>query len=351
MKMTSRVCSCTIRVAALAVALAALAQSPLTQSAQAQNVSFAAGPVFTGVPNNAAGNVVIYNLPLPGSNHPVTGLALPNVPTHVGPVTGHFDLFAQVQAPGTQMVTAYGVIMTIASDGSVKFNVPPDDGSSSSNLPAPMAHAPNGGLTEISADMDVPGFNPPQYPDDTTLGVTAIYPGLNADTAVANNDGLAAIPVQVGAAVTGSFAMSFHVDDLFTGFINNAGTRLTNASQFPHVGTTIVARNSRPGDMNGDSILNAQDIPGFIAALNSLSSFQASRPYLRAMYITDFRPDQVINAQDIPGFIQALNSPSPPAPSPAAIPEPSSIGLILAGAACSLAAYCIRRRRSMREAM
>jgi hypothetical protein len=138
-----------------------------------------------------------------------------------------------------------------------------------------------------------------------SIGVVALNDVPATNITLANNDGLAAIPIQVAggtgfnASHFSTFNVTFGTDPTYTGFINAAGQIVTNPAQ--HVNATIEVRESRRGDMNGDGPVNLFDLDGFVAA---------------------------------------LAAGSPTAGSPSAIPEPSTF--VIAGLGIVL--LCVRRR-------
>jgi hypothetical protein len=118
---------------------------------------------------------------------------------------------------------------------------------------------------------------------------------------------------------------------------------LTNPLGFPNANQNIIVRNSRRGDMNGDGAANFADIGGFVSVLgaNGVANYKAQNPWLQVAYISDFNADLATNFADIGGFVASLSG----APSPAAVPEPSTVALLcMAGVGIGAAAY--RRRRS-----
>jgi hypothetical protein len=171
-----------------------------------------------------------------------------------------------------------------------------------------------------------------------SMAIAAIYIAANQDAPVRNHDGLTTIPVDVRPGLTDpqthikDFAISFVVDDEFTGFVNSAGTILTNGAVFPHIGATVQIRKSIQGDLNGDGTVSAADIPGFLGAIDDAALVQNQAPWLRVNYIADFNSDRLIDARDIPGFQQACGC---------AIPEPATLGL----AALTLLIFIARARR------
>jgi hypothetical protein len=122
----------------------------------------------------------------------------------------------------------------------------------------------------------------------------------------------------------------------FSGFANSAGNILTNNTGFPNANQTIIVRNSRRGDMNGDGPVNLFDLDGFVAALAGTFS----TPYLHPDWLADFDNSGAVNLFDLDGFVAALAVGSPTAGAPSAVPEPSTY--LIAGLGVIL--LCIHRR-------
>ena len=93
--------------------------------------------------------------------------------------------------------------------------------------------APDGA---VFGDEDVPGM----IAGNQSIGIAGIYTPTppNQDTMSVNNNGLTAIPVDVSPNLTTTptrikeYQVSFTVDDEFTGFVNTAGTIITNSGRF-----------------------------------------------------------------------------------------------------------------------
>jgi hypothetical protein len=100
--------------------------------------------------------------------------------------------------------------------------------------------------------------------------------------------------------------------------------------------------------MNGDGAVDGEDIDPFIQTLFDLEGFQSSRPWIQALYISDFKVDGSIDGEDIDGFIESLfaGSPAASAAGPTAVPEPSAIVLAVLGAAGLGIARLRRRHRA-----
>jgi hypothetical protein len=191
-------------------------------------------------------------------------------------------------------------------------------------------------LGAVFGDPDVPGM----IGGNQSLGIAAINTLQNQDTPVRNNDGLTTIPVDVGPDLTSAithikeFNVSFFNDDEFTGFVNNAGTILTNSALFPHVGATVQIRKSIQGDLNGDGFVTAADVPVFLNAMAEAESVKLQFPWLRVDYVADFNADSVIDARDIPAFQQACGC---------VVPEPATGLLALLAIPLAIGARSKRR--------
>jgi hypothetical protein len=319
------------------------------QTASAQNAAFRLGSPYNGVPAVFAGqpatpldHIVIYDLPATG---PYAAVA--ETPD------GFIDLIATVSGGGSVPAAGYGVILTVSSGGAgLRFD-PDDVVGSMSNMGA----VKNPSLTQNANFIEPTGavFGDPNVPGmiagDQSVGIAAIYTPQNQDTPVSNNHGLTSIPVDVDAGLTSlptrtkTYMVNFAVDDEFTGFINTAGTILTNSATFPHLGATVHIRESRRGDMDGNGAVNGFDISGFVSALTSVSGYQAANPWLRVQYISDFDNSGAVNGFDISGLVSALIAGSPDPSGPSAVPEPSTFVAAAMGL-FGLVLYAIRRRKA-----
>ena len=290
--------------------------------------------------------IVIYDLPATG---PYAAVA--DVPD------GFIDLIATVSGGGTVPAAGYGVILSVTGGGTgLEFD--PDtvvgDTPNMGAVKNPTITqntsfiAPNGAAF---GDENVPGM----MAGNQSIGIAGIYTPTppNQDTNVLNNNGLTAIPVDVSPNQTTTptrikeYQVSFTIDDEFTGFVNTAGTILTNSTAFPHVGTTVQIRQSRPGDVNGDGNVNNLDISGFVASVINLNSYQTANPWLKAAYASDTNADGATNNLDIASFVQAIIAGSPEASaSPSAVPEPSTWAMVFSAMVVSAGAAWRRRRRS-----
>jgi hypothetical protein len=323
----------------------------LGQVASAQDAAFRLGSPYNGVPATFVGvtyptdRIVIYDLPAAGRY-----AAVPETPD------GFIDLLAVVNGGASIQAAGYGVILSVTGGGTGLEFDPEDVVGDTPNMGAvknPTVTqnmdfiAPNGAPF---GNEDVPGM----IGGNQSIGIASIYTPSppNQDTQVNNNHGLTAIPVDVDPGLTDAttrikdYTVSFTVDPEFSGFVNTAGTILTNNGSFPQVAATVQIRQSRQGDMNGDGRVNNFDISSFVASVVNLNNFQTANPWLRAAYISDTNDDGLTNNFDIASFVQRIvaGSPDAPASSPSAIPEPSSFALALIGAV-GAAVVAWRRRR------
>ncbi len=88
------------------------------------------------------------------------------------------------------------------------------------------------------------------------------------------------------------------------------------------------------GDLNGDALVNTEDINPFILALVDAAAFTAAFPHVDRFAAGDLSGDGLVNVEDINPFILALTGGHPNV-----IPEPMTLGLL--GAAL-LACACER---------
>jgi len=91
------------------------------------------------------------------------------------------------------------------------------------------------------------------------------------------------------------------------------------------------------GDLNGDGLINAQDINPFILAMTDLAAWQATYPSLDILTVGDCDDDGLFNAQDINPFVAIMTSGMTGG---GPVPEPCTLGLFAVGALLLL-----RRRR------
>lgn len=315
-------------LACAALAVVALASS----SAWAQNqISFGVRPRYNGIPN-AGSNLVFYNLPASGS-------------VYAGPVNAAFDLTALVSGTGTETASGFGLIGTVGGTGQVVFNPPVAVGDENT-----LGNAQNTAFP-INSSFDLRFANTGIQGGGTQeVDIVAIEEVALQNNTVTNGDGIASIPVQIAGGATGTFNVAFNVSTNYTGFVKtisqNETQFLTNPGSFPHVGGTIEVRESRRADLNGDSLVDGEDIAPFVSALLNTSSFQASNPWLQTFYISDFNQDQAIDGEDIQGFVNTLlGIGGSPVGSPAAVPEPCSLLLCVVGiGGLAIARRHLRRR-------
>ena len=84
------------------------------------------------------------------------------------------------------------------------------------------------------------------------------------------------------------------------------------------------------GDANGDGTLNFSDIPQFITALQSQTTYRMQFPNIDPTVVLDMNDDGALNFTDIPGFVAALQSGG------AAVQAPSDLETIPSGLANSI---------------
>jgi hypothetical protein len=312
-------------IGAMALAGQALAQT---------DISFKATPIYSGsqIPNNPSNQIVVYNLPATGP--------------HAGAATSSFNVQATIGGTGTRPVAGYGLIMALpggATSPSFVVGTLPATGEPNNLNPVNDDHVSvtqNTALSDsILGDLDVPGVTPG---GNYTVGVVGLYLTSNTDTTLQHNDGLFSIPISVPAGATGSFELRMALGaGEYSGFANNAGTILTPSDAFPQANQTILVRQSRIGDINGDTAIDSFDIQPFVSLLGSIPNFKAARPWLQAEYIGDIDSNGAVDSFDIQPFVALLGAGSPPA----AVPEPSTVALGAMGLVALLAAR-FRRRKS-----
>lgn len=110
---------------------------------------------------------------------------------------------------------------------------------------------------------------------------------------------------------TGSYPANQWVSVLVESFA------LTGVSEFSKAAKIYI-----PGDINGDGLINNQDIAGFVLALTNPAQFDTDypeTPWLAA----DINDDGIVNNQDIAPFVALLISPPPITTSRPERPEPA----------------------------
>jgi hypothetical protein len=325
-----------LRFLSKSLAFAALGVLAAAAPSLAANVSFKANSIFGNAePNNAAGKIVVYDLPATGS-------------IYAGPVDAFFDVRAKVSGGGSETVAGYGVIMQITGAGTLPtFTTPDPNEAGDNNMLAAVRTPINSTLSIILGETNVPTFDASNH----SLGVIGLFPTANTNTTVADNAGLFKVPFRVAAGAAASGTQTYNLQmalggNEYSGFARSDGTLMTDPGSFPHDSNVIEVRRSRRGDTNGDGATNSADIGTFIQVLNTgAATYKAANPWLQVNYITDFDQSGATNSADIGGFIAALNGAPSPAAGPSAVPEPSTIALLCIGGGM-LAAGALRRRKA-----
>jgi hypothetical protein len=294
-----------------------------------------------------SGQIFVYNLPAFGATNPITGAPLPNDPRYVGPVDATFDVHANVGGGGSHLAAAFGLVMTMSGTGEVTYNVPDidfgqDPPPNNVFYSASTDYTQQTGFDLMFGNMDVQSGGS----SNQELELLGAHGTALANITVNDGDGLANVPIRVQSGVTGTFTMTYSASNTYTGFVDSDLVVHTDATIFPHTGGTIGVRESRPGDMNGDGGVDGEDIDLFFQAFADLDTFQATYPYLHALYIADFNADGAVDGEDIDPFFVAFAGGSPGASAgPTAVPEPSSVALAVMGAAGLGIARWRRRRK------
>lgn len=101
------------------------------------------------------------------------------------------------------------------------------------------------------------------------------------------------------------------------------------------------------GDLNNDDVVNNQDIAPFVLALTDLVSWETAHPSVNILDVGDINGDGAFNNQDIAPFVSLLTggSASLNVSNIHPIPEPTSLGLLVAGGLMALHRRVCRRPR------
>ncbi|MCC7204126.1 MAG: hypothetical protein IT441_03540 [Phycisphaeraceae bacterium] len=108
--------------------------------------------------------------------------------------------------------------------------------------------------------------------------------------------------------------------------------RLTDLGGTIHLdGGSLIQADIFLGDLNGDGLVNVQDINPFILALTSSPAYEQQFYWLDRVAVGDLSGDGAVNVQDINPFIAALTASSGPGADTsslmALVPEPVGLGL------------------------
>jgi hypothetical protein len=247
---------------------------------------------------------------------------------YAGPVNSSFDLFADVQGT-SETASAFGLIATVGGTGQVIFNPPVAVGDENT-----LGNSLNPAFP-INSSFDLRFANTGIQGGGTQeIDVVALEQVALQNNTITDGDGIASIPIRIAGGTTGTFNVAFNLSTNFTGFVKTVSLNntqfLTDPAAFPHTTGTIEVRQSRKGDINGDSFLDGEDIAPFISVLSSPSAYQTANPWLQVNYISDGLEDGLIDGEDIQPFVNILSGGGG---SPAAIPEPSTYVLALLGIA------------------
>lgn len=91
----------------------------------------------------------------------------------------------------------------------------------------------------------------------------------------------------------------------------------------------VVTPQTVPGDLNGDRLVNTEDINPFVLALTNAAGFAAAWPDVDRLAAGDINGDGNLDTEDINPFVAALTG-GANAGAPAVIPEPATLILLLA---------------------
>ncbi|MGI9457935.1 MAG: PEP-CTERM sorting domain-containing protein, partial [Aeoliella sp.] len=129
-----------------------------------------------------------------------------------------------------------------------------------------------------------------------------------------------------------------------TGVQDDIGFRYTDLNTFTRDGLIeFVTGGMTLFDANVDMTVNNDDIPDFVTALLNLADWQALHPGLDPLLYLDGDGNGFVNNDDIPSFVAALLDPPFLTGSSSAVPEPSSLALLLA--TCGGVALSVRRKK------
>jgi len=154
---------------------------------------------------------------------------------------------------------------------------------------------------------------PPERIERSSLDVcgidgvsTKVYypdPFYGTSAAAAHIAGIAALLLEIDGTLTPS-----EVQDR----INDGAVNIYGDEEYDDVtgyGRADAFKAAIPmGDMNGDTLVNAQDINPFVQALTNFTAWQATYPALNILDVGDCSDDELFNAQDINPFVVILTS-------------------------------------------
>ncbi|MGI9457683.1 MAG: PEP-CTERM sorting domain-containing protein, partial [Aeoliella sp.] len=121
--------------------------------------------------------------------------------------------------------------------------------------------------------------------------------------------------------------------------------RDTGTGAFRDVEATYVTGGMTLFDANVDGTVNNDDIPDFVTALLNLGDWQTLHPGLDPLDYLDGDLNGTVNNDDIPSFVAALLDPPFLTGTTSAVPEPSSLALLLA--TCGGVALLIQRKKGV----
>ena len=85
------------------------------------------------------------------------------------------------------------------------------------------------------------------------------------------------------------------------------------------------SRQFAPGDLNGDGVVNNQDIAPFVLALTSPTDYEAQHPSVPLLTVADLNGDGVVNNQDIAPFVALLTGGRPVAARSVAVEDSTTL--------------------------